>query len=377
MYRNDMTRKEIERVFAERSPEDEKLLRSLRDCSRRDFLRTSMRFAGMAAAAGIVPAHTFQMIRVAGGPSDGAAFRFAYISDSHLYARGRDHRFAKAAIKAVQDVNALDPQPDFVLFGGDLAQLGRADELELGQQILSDVKAPMKMMVGEHDWYLDMGEKWRSMFGADHYSFDHKGVHFVVLNSVVEKDFWTAKGYTPEERMGIVAGLDDNRQSPFEVGEPQREWLRKDLEKVERKTPLIVFSHSPLYKLYKPWNFWTDDAEEVQKLLGRFKTVTVIHGHTHQLLTNRIGNIHFHGALSTAWPWPYAPQGLPEYTVQMSRVDPFNQLDGCGDGRVEVAAGGRVDKHYNLWSRNPRIVTAAQLDKNAVPGARGYAGPSY
>ena len=24
---------------------------------------------------------------------------------------------------------------------------------------------------------------------------------------------------------------------------------------------------SPLYKLYRPWNFWTEDAEEVQALL--------------------------------------------------------------------------------------------------------------
>ncbi len=47
----------------------------------------------------------------------------------------------------------------------------------------------------------------------------------------------------------------------------------------------------------------------MQALLKRFDRVTVIHGHTHQLLTNRIGNIHFHGMLSTAWPWPYAPEG--------------------------------------------------------------------
>jgi len=198
----------------------------------------------------------------------------------------------------------MDPQPDFVLFGGDLAQLGKPGELSLGKQLLDEVRAPLKMIVGEHDWYLDLGDKWRELFGPDHYSFDHKGVHFVVLNSVVEKDFWTEKGYTPEERMAIVAGLDDSRQSPFEVGEAQRDWLRSDLEQVNRKTPIVVFSHSPLYKLYRPWNFWTDDAEEVQALLRRFKTVTVIHGHTHQLLTNRIRNIHFHGLLSTAWPWP-------------------------------------------------------------------------
>ena len=91
-------------------------------------------------------------------------------------------------------------------------------ELEQGAQILKNVKYPMHMMVGEHDWYFDLGEKWRDLFGEPTYSFDHKGVHFVVLNSVVEKDFWTARGMTPMERMQTVAGLDNRLQSRFEVG---------------------------------------------------------------------------------------------------------------------------------------------------------------
>ena len=382
MYENNMTKKELERALRERSPQDERLIRSLQNCDRRHFLRVSLKFAGMAAAAGVIPPHAFQLVNVAhAATSPGAqgeiAFRFAYVSDTHLYARGMTHRFAKAALKAVEDVNALDPQPDFVLFGGDLAQLGRPDELAFGQQIIGQLKAPVKMMVGEHDWYLDLGEKWREMFGPDRYSFEHKGVHFVVLNSVVEEDFWTAKGYTPEQRMAIVAGLDDSRQSPFSVGAEQREWLKQDLAQVDKKTPIIVFSHSPLYKLYRPWNFWTDDAEQVQALLKPFQTVTVVHGHTHQLLTNRIGSISFHGLLSTAWPWPYAPEGLPTYTVQMNRVDPFNQFDGCGDGTVDVYASGVVDKNYNLWDRNPRAVRYAELAANSIPGAGGYEGPSY
>jgi len=381
MYRNDMTRKEIERALAERTPESQRLIESLQNCDRRHFLRVSLKYAGMAAAAGIIQPHGFQLVNVAHAATSASedpdiAFRFAYVSDTHLYARGMSHRFARAALKAVEDVNALEPQPDFVLFGGDLAQLGRPEELALGHQIIKELRAPVRMMVGEHDWYFDLGEKWMSMFGADHYSFDHKGVHFVVLNSVVEKDFWTAKGYTPEERMAIVSGLDDNRQSSFEVGEVQRRWLEKDLSNVVGKTPIVVFSHSPLYKLYKPWNFWTDDAEQVQAILNRFETVSVIHGHTHQVLTNRIGNIYFHGLLSTAWPWPYAPEGLPQYTVQMSRSDPFNQFDGCGDGYVDVRESGRVDKHYSFWSRNPRSVTAQQLASGKFPGG-GYDGPSY
>ena len=68
-------------------------------------------------------------------------------------------------MRAVDDVNSLDPQPDFVLYGGDLAQLGQAEELELGAQILKNLKAPVRMMVGEHDWFLDMGEKWQALFG--------------------------------------------------------------------------------------------------------------------------------------------------------------------------------------------------------------------
>jgi Icc protein len=359
--------------------EREALFRGLQRLDRRGFLRVSGGAAAAAVAAGVgFPFHSFLPINVAyadagGGPQ---GFTFAYISDSHLYAKKTNERFVRQLLRAVDDVNSLDPQPDFVLYGGDLAQLGRKEELDLGAQILKALKAPVRMMVGEHDWYFDMGQRWNALFGAETYSFDHKGVHFVVLMSVQEKDFWTARGLSPAERMHTVAGLDNALQSAFEVGAPQREWLKKDLENVPASTPLIVFSHSPLYKLYRPWNFWTDDAEDVQAILQRFDRVTVLHGHTHQVLTNRIGNIQFHGMLSTAWPWPYAPQGLPALTVQMNRPNPFNPADGLGDGSATVHPDGLVDKLYNLWNRNPTQVKASYLSsggKSDIPAAPSLA----
>jgi Icc protein len=340
-------------------------MRQLGRLDRRSFLGVASAVAGTVLAKGLLTPHSFASVVVDPG-SAVQPFRFAYISDSHLYERTVNDRFVRSLLRAVDDVNRLDPQPDFVFYGGDLAQLGAPAELELGAQILKNLKAPVRMMVGEHDWYLDMGEKWRELFGEPTYSFDHKGIHFVVLNSVVEKDFWTARGMTPEQRMQTVAGLDNGWQSPFTVGDEQRAWLEKDLARFRDDQPIIVFSHSPLYKLYKPWNFWTDDADEVQALLKRFHSVVVIHGHTHQLLTNRIGNIHFHGLLSTAWPWPYAPEGLPPLTVQMNRPNPFNPQDGCGDGTVDVLADGLVDKFYNLWNRNPVTVGAAYLKSNGT-----------
>ncbi len=354
--------KSIETKYMEQR---EKVFQDLKNLDRRSFLKVSAAAVGAAVASGLTPYHSFQPVTIARdavSASAGASFRFAYISDSHLYEKKVNDRFVRSLLRAMEDVNNLDPQPDFVFYGGDLAQLGQAKELELGAQILKNLKAPVKMMVGEHDWYFDMGQKWRELFGEPTYSWDYKGVHFVTLNSVVERDFWTARGLTPMERMATVAGLDNGVQSPFSVGQPQREWLRNDVSRYTEDTPIIVFSHSPLYKLYKKWNFWTDDAEEVQAILKRFRRVVVIHGHTHQLLTNRVGNIHFHGMLSTAWPWPYAPQGMPELTIEMNRPDPFNPNDGCGDGEVHVQSDGLVDKIYNLWNRKPITIRKAYTE---------------
>ena len=353
------THKSVETKYME---DRRQFFQGLHNLDRRSFLKVSA--AALGATAALAPPLSFTPVAIAAdadNSSEAPPFRFAYISDSHLYVKEVNDRFVRGLLRAVDDVNQLDLQPDFVFYGGDLAQLGQPNELELGAQILGNLKAPLKIMVGEHDWYFDMGEKWQELFGEPTYSFDHKGVHFVVLNSVVEADFWTDRGMTPIDRMKTVAGLDNGFQSSFTVGQKQREWLEKDLEPYANDARVVIFSHSPLYKLYKQWNFWTDDADEVQAILNRFDRVVVIHGHTHQLLTNRIGNIYFHGLLSTAWPWPYAPEGLPELTIEMSRPNPFDPNDGCGDGQVHVHPDGLVDKIYSLWNRNPITVSRTYL----------------
>src|SRR5712691_8219329 len=236
------------RHYAERAA----FFAGLRRLSRRSFFKLAGVSAGAALARGLVWPRSFQLVEVAAAADEAAPkFTFAYISDTHLYEQKLNDRFVRAILKAVDDVNNLDPPPDFVLFGGDLAQLGQREELDLGHEILKTLKAPIRMMVGEHDWFFDMGEHWRALFGPEQYSFDYKGVHFVTIMSVQEKDFWTERGMTPMQRMQTVAGLDNGVQSRFEVGQAGREWLADDLAKVDKATPLVVFSHSPLYRYYR------------------------------------------------------------------------------------------------------------------------------
>ena len=76
------------------------------------------------------------------------------------------------------EANLVKPESDFVMFGGDLAQLGKKDELDHGAEILSHLSSKLHCVMGEHDYYLDLGDYWSKLYGAQHYSFDHKGVHF-------------------------------------------------------------------------------------------------------------------------------------------------------------------------------------------------------
>lgn len=321
--------------------------------------RRLLKGAGASVLAGSLP---LTLVEVALG-SQQESFSFAYISDAHIeqvkgagFVRDRD----LGLIRAVEETNRLDPKPDFVVFGGDLAQLGRPAELDHGAEILSALDCPAWCVMGEHDYYLDLGEHWSRLFGPRYYSFDHKGVHFVVLNSILTYDEWTFDRWpTAEQRMLAMTGLTSPDGSPFMVGDRQRDWLKQDLAKLRTDTPLVVLSHAPLQKIFRAWNFWTEDAEQVQDLLKPFDKVTVLYGHVHQVQHNRIGNISFQSVPATAWPWPH-PKGyaqlpgyLPRLTVDMSPADPMHGRHLTGWQLIDIA-DGQVARSWNQYDDEQR-----------------------
>lgn len=309
----------------------------MKKISRRQFLGYSTTAGAATLFAGIFAPSSNSFFGL-GGVAHAATkkikpFNFAVLTDAHLYDI-KDHKFDNILAKAVDDVNKLNPLPDFLLYAGDLGQSGKKEELVKGKKILDKLKMKYKIIPGEHDWYLDMGKAWKGLFGEDHWSFDHNGVHFIGMNSILIKDFWSAKGLTPKERMGLLEELECHQCGLWGVGSSQLEWLANDVKKVSPDTPVVVMTHSPLWDYYPRWNFQTLDAPEIREILRKFDKVISIHGHVHQVVYNEVGNIKSCGLLSTSWPWPYPPVKLDYPLIKQRRADPGDFEDGLGSHNI-------------------------------------------
>ena len=251
--------------------------------------------------------------------------------------------------RAVKEVQAMKPAADFLMFGGDLAQLADPVELRLGNDILKEITIQKRFIPGEHDWYLDMGKTWVSLFGSSPWTFEHKGILFIGLDTVSHApDYWSATKMSPKERMGHMATLDGSVAGPWAgLGTEQLQWLNKTLSPIAKNRPIVIFSHNPLYEYYPPWNFWVRDWRQVHEILKPYASVTNIHGHTHQVLYNEVGTMRSIGMLATSWPWPYAPEGVPALTKPMIRVNPGDHFDGVGWAKLNLTRGaqGRARIH--------------------------------
>ena len=341
----DLERREMHRILSADGGSPDSRTR----VTRRTFMHNSAKGVAGLAAAGFVPIINTLDVAYAQDQS----FRFAWVSDTHLYPRDVNTRFVDKAVRAFKEVQAMNPPADFLIFGGDIAQLGDPVELQLGAELLKEVKIKQLFIPGEHDWYLDMGAQWNKTFGASPWTLDHKGVRIIGLDTVSHaEDFWTSRKYSPKERMGHMATLDGTLGGAWAaVGEKQLRYLSSQLSAWGKDKPVLLFTHNPLYEYYPAWNFWVRDWKAVHEVLAPYSNVTNVHGHTHQVLYHEIGKMRSIGMLATSWPWPYAPEGVPTLTRPMIRADPGDHFDGVGWSQIAIASSGKADNEYKMFGR--------------------------
>ena len=288
-----------------------------RDIDRRGFLKC-MQWAGAGVIwsfAGGVPAS-----RLLGAPKTRAEdFAFVQISDSHIgFDKAANPDVNGTFQAAVDKINALDKQPDFILHTGDLSHLAKANEFDTLDQLLRGLRQQQRFFVpGEHDLLGDDGKQYMERFGKGAMgqgwqSFQHKGVHFIGLNNAAQL-----------EGMGAI-------------GDQQMAWLKNDVAKLTASTPIVVFAHIPLWAAYPEWGWATKDSAQALDLLKRFGSVTVLNGHIHQVMQKVEGNVTFHSAMSTAFPQP-APGSAPSPGPMKVPAETLSQVLGIRN--VNFVAG--------------------------------------
>jgi 3',5'-cyclic-AMP phosphodiesterase len=263
------------------------------ETDRRDFLRC-MAWAGAGVvwtvSGGVLSSRA--LAKAAPSPGD---FHFVQISDTHIGFNKEANPDPVATTRAaIARINSLPVQPALVLHTGDLTHSQKPGEFDTAASLLRELRTDAVFTVpGEHDVFEDDGRAYLARFGkgavgSGWRSFDSHGVHFV----------------------GLVNVLAFKNGGAGALGAEQLEWLERDLAARSTSTPIVVFTHIPLWAVYPEWGWTTSDAEQALSHLRRFGSVTVLNGHIHQVLQKVEGHVTFHTALSTAYPQP-APGTAP------------------------------------------------------------------
>lgn len=292
--------------------------------SRREFLKHLG--LGMAAGAVGLPMTASPIFgsRAQDGPS--RALKVALLADAHLPDGNHETGAAKNLLTAVAAINAQNPPVDLVFLAGDLSAQGDGAALWLGREILTSLKAPCWIMPGEHDCPAAAGALGKDIFGNNTFSFGHQGAHFIGLDTNVINPA-TGKVY-------------------FKYGDHHHRWLAKELAPVPLEIPLIILSHAPLYRLFQPWQWWTENTESLYDLLKPRENVYLLHGHVHQNILLNYRNLTFQGLRATSWPLPDVRIGCND--VQPKPTEMGNQT-GCGWMLLTINDNGTVTSKDQVW----------------------------
>jgi hypothetical protein len=245
--------------------------------SRRAFIRDG---ALCLAGANVGPL-------LAADPAQKPAFRIGLLTDLHYANKPPwQTRFYRETLAKLQEaVGRFNAErPAFVAELGDfIDKAGSVEEeipwLEKVERVFAGVKAPRHYVLGNHCVMTLTKAEFAAHTKAartPHYSFDHGGFHFIILDACFRSD---GEPYQRENFDWTDANIPTQ----------QLDWLRADLAKAG--TPSIVFAHQ---RLDQAGNHSVRNAAAVREVLERAgNVVAVIQGHSHKNDYQQIAGIHY------------------------------------------------------------------------------------
>ena len=214
------------------------------------------------------------------------AFSFLFVTDCHIEPELTAGAGVAQCFRKARTLHA-----EFAIQGGDHiydalgVNAGRANALiDLYRRTEQDLGMRVHHTIGNHDCFgvytksgvspndPEYGKKFfEDHFGQLYYSFDYRGVHFIVLDSI---------------------GITGDRQYEGRVDAAQLTWLAADLAKVAASAPIVVVSHIPLVTAFDsyvpasmpgvpPGKTRVLNATDVVQQFAGHNVLGVLQGHTH------------------------------------------------------------------------------------------------
>jgi 3',5'-cyclic AMP phosphodiesterase CpdA len=229
--------------------------------------------------------------------------------------------------EAIAAANQL--RPEFVVMGGDMiddpTSQEQYDELMAITAELDD-EIPIRWVPGNHDIAFDTVvptdasiAAYRDAFGPDFYSFDHGGIRFIVLNTVVIDH--------PEETGDALM--------------EQMDFLRWEIGRiVDDGARGVVFGHHPLFvgEADEEDTYWNLPSIRRRSLLTEFRRGQISHmfsGHWHRNSVARDGEFEMVTSGPVGYPLGSDPSGLRRVVVEPTRiVHSYHGLDEYGGLRT-------------------------------------------
>ena len=195
--------------------------------------------------------------------------RIAQISDLHIKPPGRlaykRVDTARALERCVAALNAFEPEPDFVVISGDLADTPAAEEYDYLKRLLEPLKWRFAGIPGNHD----SRELMRSAFPNAPYAFASGALNQKI--EVGSLDLLLLDSSVPGKPHGLLEAS-------------TLEWLEAELAGSEDRPALLFLHHPPFIA-----GIWHMDrqnlhnAEELAAIVRRHKRVRIVAtGHIHR-----------------------------------------------------------------------------------------------
>ncbi len=291
---------------------------------------------------------------------DEPLFAFALIADTHTGTRDmfESNAMPYRTVEMWRQINAL--MPAFVLHLGDMTTgwpLRGDHEGEMEYALYLDKthsRVPVHYTPGNHDIgnkvsqndhhvegeFAITGEKinlYRRWFGADYYSFHHKGYRIICINTQLFN-------------------------STLKENELQWQWLKTELEQAQADKGIFVFTHYPLFLNTPetdpgPLSYEVIDEPDRTKLIELFRQSNVnivFSGHTHWPVNNYMPDIEFHAFYSANFTRAFFERDLDRQFYDVKGAWRFNPYK-VGYAVARVYQDKTVTQFVQSYPRLPEV----------------------